>query len=127
MNALPPRPAPQAPDLATLLTHTSLALEGLRAQVTALEGHLLDNLRGAPAGPGSVTALQSLDTLIQSLVALEGVMNRLGHTVPKQCSVDTEAVIGPVPLADLRAILATGTNAPADATPEIAPDDIALF
>ena len=113
--------------LVTVLAGTDHAMRDLGKVLARLEAHLLQDIAHLRANHTSVTILQSVDLLIQSLNEVSGLMQRLQESVPLGVHVDADSIIGPVKLDRLRAHFDTVQKAAVPGTPNQSEGDIALF
>ncbi|MEO1639368.1 MAG: hypothetical protein AAFU41_09010 [Pseudomonadota bacterium] len=88
---------------ADLALHTARALRGLSAIVDRLEEQLLTEVAQLRGDPATLTTLQSVDLLSQSLAELDGLMRRFAEYLPPDVAVESTALFAPMKLAELQA------------------------
>lgn len=113
--------------LTTLLSGTGQALHDLTALLGKLEAQLLRDIAHLKANNTSVTILQSVDLMTQTLTELAALVHRLKDQVPPEQTVDAATVVHPVRLSRLHDQLLRGELVKAGQQAQQAKGDIALF
>lgn len=121
----PPVAAQQ--DLRNILSNASLTMRELAGVVGQLETQLLKDVARLQADDASLTALQSVDLLTQALTEMDGMFGRLGAAVPASVAVDSNAVLGPIKLEQLRIRLSDRDPELAAPPPATDHQSIAMF